>query len=274
MKKILLGIVGFQPHETTLRYCLALASRIKANVEILQVLTSSAGSRLKRLHRSLQKGAHLFESKMVSVSFAEAGEHATARHLEEMLATSIRELLCPDEIEKAPKCSVNVTTGDPEVEISRFVSDHPDVVLAICDATDADAPDSPECRLLARKLKVPAVTIQPKKSQKGKQTSMKAKLHRRKAAVRALVFGALSACLYGVVFFNQATVTTFFTRGHLFALLPVGAVFAFSYIHGSFASNVWTALGIEASSKKLPKQVRKDRRERIERPQPRAVVRA
>ena len=273
MKKILLGIIGYHPHETTLRYSLALASRIKANVEILQVLKSSAGNRLSRFRRHLKRGAYLFESKMVSVSFAEAGEHETALQLEQMLANSIREFLGPDEIEEAPKCSVHVTTGDPELEISRFVADHPDVVLAICDAPDTDASDSPECRLLARKLKVPAVTIHSKKPQKGKQPLMKAKLQRRKAAVRALVFGALSACLYGVVFFNQATVTTFFTKGHLFALLPVGAVFVFSYVHGSFASNVWTALGIEAS-KKPAKQVRKDRRERIERPRPRAVVRA
>ena len=68
---------------------------------------------------------------------------------------------------------------------------------------------------------------------------------------------------------------TMFTKGGLYALLPVAAVFVFSYVHGNFASYVWTSLGIEASNKTAIKQIRKQPRERVERrPQPRPVLRA
>ena len=103
---------------------------------------------------------------------------------------------------------------------------------------------------------------------------MKAKANKRKVIIRALIFGALSVSLYAAVFVNQAAILTMFTKGGLYALLPVGAVFVFSYVHGTFASNVWTALGIEASKNIPAKTVRKDRRPRVDRPQPRATLRA
>lgn len=72
---------------------------------------------------------------------------------------------------------------------------------------------------------------------------------RKRAAGRAMLFGILSIVLYAAVFMNSETIMHLFTRGGVFAVLPVATVFAFSYAHGSFASNVWSALGIEASKK-------------------------
>jgi hypothetical protein len=55
-------------------------------------------------------------------------------------------------------------------------------------------------------------------------------------------------------------------RGGLYAVVPVATVFLFSYVHGSFAGNFWSALGIEASKKQRvtvqPSQPRQDRRPR------------
>lgn len=61
------------------------------------------------------------------------------------------------------------------------------------------------------------------------------------------LFGALTAGLYAAVFTHQHFVMTYFTKGGVFALLPVALVFAVSYVHGNFTSSFWSALGIEGS---------------------------
>lgn len=72
---------------------------------------------------------------------------------------------------------------------------------------------------------------------------------RKKARTKALAFGAASLSLYAAVFAFADAVTPLFARGGAYSLLPVATVFVFSYVHANFAGNVWTALGIEASSK-------------------------
>jgi len=79
------------------------------------------------------------------------------------------------------------------------------------------------------------------------------------AKLKALVFGAASIALYSLVFTHADTVLHYCARGGFYNLLPVSAVFLFSYVHGSFASNTWTALGIEASHKSAKKTATKDK---------------
>ncbi len=67
--------------------------------------------------------------------------------------------------------------------------------------------------------------------------------------VKMIFFGILSLTLYAVVFINQDEVMRYYTKGHWFAALPVLTVFAFSFIHGAFASYLWSVLGIEAIKK-------------------------
>ncbi|KGO35549.1 hypothetical protein JT06_02020 [Desulfobulbus sp. Tol-SR] len=74
------------------------------------------------------------------------------------------------------------------------------------------------------------------------------------------VFGGLTAALYAAVFTNQEVVMTYFTKGGVFALLPVAVVFGVSYFHGNFTSSFWSALGIEGSTATTTKkaEVRKE----------------
>ncbi|SIN75399.1 hypothetical protein [Halodesulfovibrio marinisediminis] len=71
---------------------------------------------------------------------------------------------------------------------------------------------------------------------------------KKKAAVSAVLFGAASIGLYTAVYMFANPMVQLFSKGGAYCLLPVSTVFLFSYVHGNFASNVWTALGIEASS--------------------------
>jgi len=70
---------------------------------------------------------------------------------------------------------------------------------------------------------------------------------------RTIGLGLASAALYAAVFTNSDTVMKYFTKGGIFAALPIVTVFAFSFVHASFASNLWSLLGIEATKKVQPR---------------------
>ncbi len=66
---------------------------------------------------------------------------------------------------------------------------------------------------------------------------------------KLVFFGVFSLILYAVVFTHQSTVTEFYTKGHWYAALPIITVFIFSFVHATFASYLWSVLGISASKK-------------------------
>lgn len=70
-----------------------------------------------------------------------------------------------------------------------------------------------------------------------------------------LVFGGLTTALYAAVFMNQDVIMTYFSKGGIYAALPVSLVFAVSYFHGNFTSSFWSALGIESSKATAVKTV-------------------
>ncbi|MEE4608865.1 MAG: hypothetical protein V2L15_08255 [Desulfobacteraceae bacterium] len=72
---------------------------------------------------------------------------------------------------------------------------------------------------------------------------------RKKTVQKTFVFGAAAAAIYAAVFYFTDPLMSFATRGKFYALVPVGTVFLFSYIHGNFTSYFWSALGIEASKR-------------------------
>lgn len=68
----------------------------------------------------------------------------------------------------------------------------------------------------------------------------------KKPYLSTLSFGLVSLSLYAVLLMNEQLVTDTFTRGGWYTALPVGGAFLFSFIHGAFASNLLTVLGLEA----------------------------
>ena len=78
-------------------------------------------------------------------------------------------------------------------------------------------------------------------------------VHRGKLIRSTIGLGLVSAALYAAVFTNTGTVMTYFTKGGIFAALPIITVFAFSFVYGPFTSNLWSLMGIEATKKVQPR---------------------
>jgi hypothetical protein len=95
---------------------------------------------------------------------------------------------------------------------------------------------------------------------------------KKKPVGKLLLFGIGSTILYALVLTYQGLITAYFTRGALYAILPIASAFAFSYVHGHFTGYFWSVLGIEAKKGAFvrPKAEigRPEKKERIQ-PQPR-----
>lgn len=68
----------------------------------------------------------------------------------------------------------------------------------------------------------------------------------RKYILNALIFGAISIGSYIALFMEISVVMEYFTKGGRFAVLPVATALYFSFMHGAFASNLISAMGLEA----------------------------
>jgi uncharacterized integral membrane protein len=69
---------------------------------------------------------------------------------------------------------------------------------------------------------------------------------RNKPYLKALILGTVSISAYVLLFTNEKLVTEIYTMGGWRWVYPVGAAFFFSFIHGAFASNLLSVLGLEA----------------------------
>lgn len=73
---------------------------------------------------------------------------------------------------------------------------------------------------------------------------------KKKPYGKAIVLGIMSLALYAALLLNQDLINKYWALGGLYAFLPIGTAFVFSFVHGSFTGNFWSALGVEASKKK------------------------
>ena len=92
---------------------------------------------------------------------------------------------------------------------------------------------------------------------------MAKEMTRKQALVKMIGFGAVSAALYGAIFYHANAITEMFSRGGMYAAGPIATVFLISYVHGGFASNLWSALGIEAKRPAKTAQPTKTRRPEV-----------
>jgi hypothetical protein len=76
------------------------------------------------------------------------------------------------------------------------------------------------------------------------------KSKKKKPYLQTIIFGAISLTSYFVLFANEAWVTDTYTKGGYYAVYPIITAFWFSFMHGTFGSNLLTVLGLEAKKSK------------------------
>lgn len=92
---------------------------------------------------------------------------------------------------------------------------------------------------------------------------MAQEITKKQAFMRMIGFGAASTVVYGAVFQFATPITEMFSRGGVYAAMPIATVFLVSYVHGGFASNLWSALGITAKQPAKATQPTKTKRPEV-----------
>ena len=87
----------------------------------------------------------------------------------------------------------------------------------------------------------------------GEQVMAQEQESRSKLVGKTVALGLGTVAIYAAVFLNAGTVMRLFTKGGLYAALPIATVFIVSFVHGAFAHNFWSCLGIEATKKVQPR---------------------
>jgi len=155
LKKILLAIEGTAPDRDTLSYAVALCKRMRAGLEILQILSPrSYRSYLEKVKRGARHAKNTFEDAMVAVTFAEAGQHDFVEQMREQACANLDRLI-PGPERDGLEYHLTLKPGNPDDEIVRYVCDHRDVVLTIYDACGAK--DEQPCRPGKKRDKIPAI---------------------------------------------------------------------------------------------------------------------
>jgi hypothetical protein len=72
---------------------------------------------------------------------------------------------------------------------------------------------------------------------------------KKKPYGKAILTGILSIALYVVLLMHQGIVIDLFSRGGVYALLPIATAFIFCSVHGCFTGSFWTVFGVEAKKR-------------------------
>ncbi|MHB1361737.1 MAG: hypothetical protein ACYCW5_03950 [Thermoleophilia bacterium] len=69
---------------------------------------------------------------------------------------------------------------------------------------------------------------------------------KKKPYLRMTALGILSLVSYYMLLTNQNLVTEYFIKGGIYAALPIITALYFSFVHGTFASDLLSIMGLSA----------------------------
>ncbi len=73
---------------------------------------------------------------------------------------------------------------------------------------------------------------------------------KKKPILPMIIFGIVSLGSYFVLFNQEGLVTETYTKGGWYAAFPILTAFWFSFVHGSFGSNLLDVVGLQAKKNK------------------------
>jgi nucleotide-binding universal stress UspA family protein len=166
MEKVLLAIDGMSPDRKVFCHAVQLCKRIKAELNVLQVIRPGNYSEyLKKVKGRTNQARRYIEGSLLAATFAEAGEHETAKEILAEASKNINQLL-PESEKAGIPYSLTMKAGNPNKEIINYVKEHRDVVLTIYDTPGEDC-NKPGVtrkkktapREITRALSIPVVII-------------------------------------------------------------------------------------------------------------------
>jgi len=166
MEKVLLAIDGISPDRKVFCHAVQLCKRIKAELNVLQVIRPGNYSEyLKKVRGRTNQARRYIEGSLLAATFAEAGEHETGKELLAEALKNINQLL-PESEKAGIPYSLTMKAGNPSKEIINYVKEHRNVVLTIYD-TPGEEGDKPGVtkkkktapREITRALSIPVVII-------------------------------------------------------------------------------------------------------------------
>ncbi len=130
MAKVLLALDGDMPAEKALKYAASLCRRMSAGLAVLHIVRDEAKGSFAKAKSAMKKIKMQFEGAMLAATYAESGEHDTAKRIIETTRKRIAEYVEKEEISGMEYIPV---TGkkEPPAEIMRYVSENSDVVVAV-----------------------------------------------------------------------------------------------------------------------------------------------
>ena len=105
-----------------------------------------------RIKQKLSRAGDKMDKYQEAITFAEAGEHETAKEIMAEASKQINHLMLESE-QKGVRCHFSMTSGTPEKEIINYVNYHRDVVLTIYDAS---VQDIGQASRISKKKRAPA----------------------------------------------------------------------------------------------------------------------
>ena len=108
MKKVLLAIDGISPNHKVFHFAIQFCKRIKAELNVFQIINPRNFSEyLKKIRYSAENAGGYFSRTMVAATFAEAGDHETAKEIMSAAQKNYNRLLSETDI-FLPQVSTNV----------------------------------------------------------------------------------------------------------------------------------------------------------------------
>jgi len=149
---------------------------------------------------------------------------------------------------KAVSCGVGynflIRSGDTGVIVEKIIHEVKRIEFVITGSDESK-------EKIAAEVTIPVFSVFSNNNIKGGGKTMAREINKKKPVGKVLGYGAISVALYAAVFTNADTVTNYFTRGGWYAALPILTVFVFTFAHATFASNLWSLLGISAAHKDI-----------------------
>jgi nucleotide-binding universal stress UspA family protein len=164
MKTVLLAIAGETPSRQALEYAIELCEKMKARLSILQVISVGKRKLSKSvLGAKMDNILKMFEKSMLEITFAESGEtYEPPKLLQEIQNKGYLE--SENGTARVILKDLKVVPGKISKEISGYIRDHREIVLAVYD--DAAEPINRKKKMgrgvpsrIIENIKVPMVTI-------------------------------------------------------------------------------------------------------------------